>query len=230
MHARPGADATIPRMKDGHRYAAAALCIGCVALAAAVVPGAGAKEARAARSCRPAHTATIASDAQVRVYQTRDRYGDRVARGCLYRTGRTYELGGRVHDNLGSEDFVSPVLLSGPIVGWRDSTADRYGGEGYEIKVRDLASGRVLHDASKGGADPYAARRLVMDRVGSVAWISTFLGAPNSPAGTQLFKSDTSHGEQLIDSSAGCCRSLRLTGRTLSWLDGSQAHTADFVH
>lgn len=203
-------------------------CIGCLTVAALVMPSAGAAKARAARSCEPPHTATIARDRQVRVYQTHDRFGNQIARACLYRTAKTYDLGGRTRDHLGNRDFVSPVLLSRAIVGWEDSTADRYGNQGYEIKVRNLASGRTLHDVFGPSGEPVTASGLVMDSAGSVAWISAGQ-IPNIATSPELFKSDTSRGAQLLDASDGCCGSLRRSGKTLSWIDGTSERTAQFV-
>jgi len=227
------ASAKFHRMRDARAAGALSLaCIGCLTVAALVLPSGGAAKARVARSCKPPHTATIARDRKVRVYQTHDQFGNQIARACLYRTAKTYTLGGRTRDYLGHRDFVSPVLLSRAIVGWEESTADRYGEEGYEVKVLDLANGRVLHEAvapSALSSVPYRAVDLVMDRAGSVAWISISDIPSASASPEQLFKSDTSRGAQLLDSSNGCCQSLRLTGKTLSWLDGGQTHTAEFA-
>jgi hypothetical protein len=182
--------------------------------------------------CRPRQATTVAANARVRVYSVPGRFGGRHVVACLYRTGRRLVLG--VQSGREAEDFehVGPVALSGAIVGYQITTMDHYGNGGYEIAVRDLATGRLLHYASQegggfvGAPSPEARNGFVMDAVGSVAWIAKTPGSDGQPSFT-VFKSDASRASQVLDAGSGIDpRSLVLRQTTLAWTDGGATRAA----
>jgi hypothetical protein len=197
--------------------------------------------AQTSRTCNPRGSSTVAENAQVRVYSVPNRYGTgREVRACFYRRGESHELGTR-DVGLDGGSYVAPVILTRSIVAWEESFFDHYDNHGYDIRVLNLATHRLLHSAAQigdgSGAEQRAwtVRGFVVDRAGSVAWIATGrqkydLSQSYQPVIYQVFKSDTSRGAQLLDEGTKIgAQSLRRHGKTISWREAGETRSARFM-
>jgi len=152
--------------------------------------------------------------------------------GCAFRAGRIYRLGG--YSTLGGDnlDAARQLALAGPVVALVS--------EGFEIRVRSLRSGRVLHHVSNTIASDQINEsqspvdKLVVKSNGSVAWIASGRdgeGDPNppprDPTEVHVLGSDNHHQIVARDPKISVY-SLRLLpgGGGVSWQSDGQTHTA----
>jgi hypothetical protein len=218
------------------------IAILAMAVLAATVLAASASAAH--RSAKPAPTCRhVASsrlrlaDGQAEVYIAPESRSDPelVVYGCAFRTGRAHELGGLPSElNLGGPGGESGVLdatLAGTVVAYERSLNYEDGGGRDLVFVRDLRTGRVLHEVLTGtrvkpeagfeGVGAVVA--LVVKSDGSVAWIV----ATDAENGTrQVHAVDRTGSRTLATGSNIAPGSLALAGSTLYWTQGGQAQSA----
>jgi hypothetical protein len=168
-----------------------------------------------------------------------------VLRGCTYKARRSYELGRYEPECLGSSQAgggcgVTLEALTGPIVAYAEAGGSSAGSR-YEVFVRDLRDGRLLHKVPTGvrenpspqnvGIGP--ATEIVVNRAGAVAWIaenderSSRSGLPE--------KEDTYYEVHAVDKTGSHVlaagvniepSSLALAGNTLYWTQGGRPASA----
>jgi hypothetical protein len=131
----------------------------------------------------------LLADEQAELYIVKERlprfYGpEPVVRGCARGQSRSYLLG-EAEERLGSSSGggssgVYLETLAGPVVAYAEAYGGKYGEQSsaYEMVVRNLATGRVLHkvitetlkpEAMSVAVGPLVA--LVVKSDGAVAWI-----------------------------------------------------------
>lgn len=202
-----------------------AVALGVAAAALAAAPAAAAGE------CDPPGSRTVKSNEQVRVYWVRTTDAGHDVWACLRRDGTRSRLGFR-----GETDTrrwgVQPIRLSGTLIGyaaWTYATARPYYTGAYRIRVRDLATGRLLHSASANGGyrsgHMWFSERLVMDRAGSVAWTVTGLARMAPTVQKVLVSDSTPHAVRVDEGEEVKVGSLRRTGRVVSWRHGDETRT-----
>jgi hypothetical protein len=202
-----------------------AFLIGIACLLACAWAGLGGASA-ASRSvvCGPASAHTLAADSLARVYSQRGK-----VYGCAGAGSRSYRLGTSARSF--AEGRAGPIALSGVEVAYGLTF---YGVDtiNAEVLVRKLTDGHVQRQHSAinepVGAEYFeTVDDVVVKSDGSVAWIAhaTWIGSQGKSV-TEVDKSDRTD-QSLLDSSASIDRqSLLLHGSTLSWMDGSSAHSA----
>jgi hypothetical protein len=103
---------------------------------------------------------------------SRDRDGRRVYYGCLWRVRKTYRLQQVGEYGLNNVREPSSIHLAGRYVAYVQDYGST-GGEANTLSVRDLRTGKVIHQAavaSRGGDFTDQVGTLVLKLNGSVAW------------------------------------------------------------
>ena len=179
--------------------------------------------AAAAPSCPPAGAHVLAASRRARVYAL----GGSVY-GCAAPAGRSYRLGAASRSP--GQARVGPVAVAGTVAAYALTSFGIDIGASV-IAVRDLASGRLLHQSvAIHRALPQAYQlvsAIVVKPDGAVAWISQIESVIRRAAGGLAVLRLDAHGAALLDASSRIRpRSLRLHGSTLTWRDGAQLRSA----
>lgn len=188
-------------------------------------------------ACRHVSSRLLLADGLAEVYEAPEVPSEpRLAVfGCAYRTGRSHELGiaarQRHEGGPGGESGVLEPRLAGTFVAYAKTLYYATRGSRELVIVRDLSTGRVLHETPTGtpvkpeppteGVGAVVA--LVVKSDGSVAWIV----ATDAENGTyQVHVLDKAGNRTLATGSNIVPGSLALGGSTLYWTQGGQAQSA----
>jgi hypothetical protein len=189
--------------------------------------------------CPPAKAHVLLADGQAELYTVKERLlhsyePEPVVRGCAYGRRRSYLLG-EAEERLGSSggsgsSGVYLETLAGPVVAY----AEAYGSERtsiYEMVVRNLATGRVLHKVITETLRPEAISvsvavgplvALVVKSDGAVAWIVE----TGFPKEYRVYAIDESGTRSLASGADIDPTSLALAGSTLYWTQGGKPASA----
>ncbi|HYZ28595.1 MAG TPA: hypothetical protein VE570_06015 [Thermoleophilaceae bacterium] len=154
-----------------------------------------------------------------------DRNINRVAYGCLFRKGAVYRL--NLPGDEGLTYIEKPIVITSRYVAYVSDFDLPDGGDDLYITVRDLINGKVIHNVSDTRANdgyPYPVYRIVVNRHGSVAWISD---APDN--GYEVDEAGTGDLPKVVDKGKDIApESLRLSpdGQTISWIDAGTPRSA----
>jgi hypothetical protein len=194
-----------------------------------------------ATPCPPAKSHVLLADAEAELYTVKERLPhfpepEPVVRGCAHGQKRSYLLG-EAEEHIGGSggggsSGVQLETLAGTVVAYATSAAYGNNGARYSMVVRDLSTGRVLHQVTTGmsvrpKATPVSegpTTALVVKSDGSVAWIveTDYPGHVKY----QVYAIDKT-GSQLLASSANIVPySLALAGNTVYWTQGGQPFSA----
>jgi hypothetical protein len=192
------------------------------------------RSAKPAPACRHAGSQLRLADGQAEVYIAPESRSEpeRVVYGCAFHTGRSYLLGGLPSEqNTSGGEFALDPTLAGTVVAYEKSLDYETGGGRDVVVVRDLRTGRILHEVLTGtpmkpeaGSEGLGAvLGLVVKSDGAVAWIV----ATDAENGTrQVHAVDKTGSRTLAIGSNIAPRSLALSGSTLYWTQGGQAQSA----
>jgi hypothetical protein len=195
--------------------------LGAAALAAVLGTLAGQASAQARVPCRPGPgTTTIAHSKKARIFEDTRNENDYA---CLYSNGHPRLLSP-------SEHYGYPIVrFAGPYVAYVPTTEGSQG----EVTVMNLRNG---HKHSYQSEQPYEQVNLcgevvslVLKSDGAVAWTARNFGerCPHAPAATVEVRVHDRHGLRVLESDAAIVpSSLHLSHSTLSWLKGTETHTA----
>jgi hypothetical protein len=199
------------------------------ALIAIAVLLALAPAAHASPTCRRHGSKTLRTSSTARVFE---REGN--VYGCLYRVGRPYRLGvSDPHGGFGG-DYVDPIRLRGPFVGFARQWSDHYGQTDATVAVKDLRDGRVVHafsrsgngqDVCYGAPPPYEVTDLALARSGGVAWIAT-VGYCDGERQKVTTMATGKPLEVIDDSGAVEPESLLYSRGSIFWRHGSEDRSA----
>jgi hypothetical protein len=171
--------------------------------------------------CRPGPgTTTIAHSRNARIFEDHHNENDYA---CLYSNGHPRLLSP-------SEHYGYPIVrFAGPYVAYVPTTRSAREGN---IWVMNLRTGHkhsyVEVQAIENGICGEAVS-LVLKSDGAIAWIArNYLeGCPSSPPATVEVRVHDRHGLRILESAPGIVpSSLRLSGSTVSWMNGASTHTA----
>lgn len=190
-----------------------------------VFPVGAAAQDRRGPACRTKSAKTLLATGQARVFQKRGRIY-----ACLKRGRRVFRIGTR--QSVGGNNTRN-LRLAGRFVAYSPSL------NGVKLTVRNLRSGRVVHNEAAGDLKRPALGFLTdvkLKRTGSLAWIVrlTPIDGPLAPYPTladrqpnyQVFKADRA-GRALLDSGLDIAPgTLRLSGATVSWTKGGATRSA----
>ena len=193
---------------------------------------------KSAAQCPPGHSHLITANAQAQVYEAFDpaEEGFKVY-GCAYRHKRSYGLGLPFSASGTAGGGVDEETLAGAVVAYQESAASASlpGGGRWVIVVRDLRTGRVLHEVPTGTPSVPEPSRIGVGAVesvvvrsdGAVAWIVENLkrSTETSPY-YEVHELDKAGATVLASGIDIEPRSLALAGSTLYWMQGSKAMTA----
>jgi hypothetical protein len=241
---RPATSAELDTLSSMGQVSTAAATVAMIALAAA--PAAlGHTTVSQGSICSSGHSGVVAADVQAQVSKGRlmtytvqheplERV--RVYRGCVHGGRRELVLGefGRPCSSSGCGTSIASPVLGGTIVAFERSTLiEPLNGEGageYFVVVRDLRTGRTLHQLATGpgrapkprykGSGPTTA--IVVKPDGAVAWIVDS-GIEGSAFEVHAF--DKSGSRLLAVGPDIAPTSLALAGSTLYWTQGGTAHS-----
>jgi hypothetical protein len=215
-------------------------------------------------TCPPAHSEVLLADGQAQIF-TVEQYerlegvtgpqrffptGHLLLQGCAHGQKRSYELGEYcsqdAEEGTAQCEGAKPVSLVGTKVAYGDElvSEDRYqtseGFSEWRVIVRDLRTGRILHDVPMGAAlrpDPEyvgvgPAVAIVVRSDGAVAWIAEDYER-SSGAGTSaevpyfdVYAADKSGTRLLASGFDVNPSSLALAGDTLYWTQNGQPVSA----
>ncbi len=213
-----------------------------VALLLVAIPawaGAARSDHKTPPKCGHAKSRLLLADGQAEVYEAPEVLSEPelTVYGCAYKTGRPRALGGvssqqeRGEGGPGGESGVLKATLAGPIVAYAKSDSYETGGSRNLIVVRDLRTGRVLHEVPNGtpvkpeppseGIGTVVA--LVVKADGSVAWI---VGTDPEDGTYQVHALDKAGNRVLAEGADIAPGSLALAGSTLYWTQGGQPQSA----
>jgi hypothetical protein len=163
---------------------------------------AGAPAADAAPSCRVPGGRTVATGRIAKLIRIPTPDGSALY-ACIRRSGRKIAL---------DEDATS-ARVAGRWVAWQ-----RAGRPGrWRIAVHDLRTGRErLVDGH------VAANSLGLTTRGTIVWAQD----QDTSTATPLFVNDTVSGGRLLDGGEVDAKSVRLSGRRVSWVSGGERHAA----
>ncbi|HST32279.1 MAG TPA: hypothetical protein VLJ80_02050 [Solirubrobacteraceae bacterium] len=142
---------------------------------------AGATPRHRVSRCAPGHARTIVSNARVQVYAAMEPGGGSTnVYGCAYGSSHVYELGLAPYRCLSAAGCgaTEQEVLAGDLVAYERFSETR-SLTSWELIVRNLRTGRVLHKVGTGlpldgvetvGVGPVTA--IVLERDGAVAWIA----------------------------------------------------------
>jgi hypothetical protein len=182
-------------------------------------------------ACPPAHSELVyAADPEAMVYEGLEAKGLPEIFGCTYRHKHAYALGTKAESSVQGGAGIERETLADTVVAYEKSSNGGFSHPGakWQVVVRDLRNGRMLHKVPTGvrndpqvrpdnGIGPTTA--IVVKSDGSVAWIVQ----TNPGAGTYQVHALDSMGSRLlatgpdIDPSA-----LALAGSTLYWTQGGK--------
>lgn len=187
--------------------------------------------------CTQVHARPITADAQAQVYEAPEVPSEPglTVYGCTYRAGRSYSLGGsssqQPEAGPGGESGVLDATLAGTAVAYAKTTFYEARGSRKVVFVRDLRTGRVLHEILTGtpvkpeppteGIGTVVA--LVVKSDGSVAWI---VGTDPEDGTYQVHALDATGSRVLATGANIDPSSLALAGSTLFWTQGGKPASA----
>ena len=197
-------------------------------------PGALAASHKLSAKCPPRPERVIAADAQALVYVAPGPpAGARTIFGCAYTSKRSYQLGPASSGSSSGSEGTYPIVLAGAVVAYDVGQSHMLplpnGHSMYEVWVRNLATGKVIHRMPNGSpAEPGdvglgETTALVVKSDGSVAWI---VRAPGELGGIQVRSFDMTGSHLLAASPEIEPQSLALAGSTLYWTQGGKALSA----
>ncbi len=212
-----------------------------LALAAQFAVGASAL-LRSSVPCRPGQAKLIAADTQAVVYLGRvtersSPFHTMTYLGCVRGNRHAYGVGGPGGGSSSGGGGTRRLTISGPIVAWEEwehiNTVEP-GKNEWMVLVRDLRTGRVLHELPTGmatvrgwtGVGP--TTEIVVNAAGSVAWIAAMEGE-HGPDGYEVHVADRAGARLLATGLNIAPGSLALAGSTLYWMQGGVAMSAS-VH
>jgi hypothetical protein len=228
-----------PRFLSAATAAATALCAACLSLA---LPSSGGATTLATETCTPPASTTLAHDTQARVYSlpaTSEGQQTSAAEpksvnvfGCTLAAGKTVLLGSTATDLTGAHLMIDPhtLALSGSRVAYCLTEGGIDSNQVY-VALRNLATGKLERrpNASPGPLGPESfskVSRVVLNRAGAFAWISTGSSITGERA-REVAAVDSSRKARTFDTAANIDpRSLALHGHRLSWTDGGVRHSA----
>ena len=176
-----------------------------------------------AATCGPHSAKTLAASQLARV----DSIGGQVY-GCAVGATHRHRLGASIRTLR--EDRVGPVAIAGKVVAYGLSS---FGVDTVSslVIVRDLGNGQQLRAAAPTNRilpeSFTSVDSIVVKADGATAWISQTSSVirSGSPV-TQVWRADAP-GQSLLDSGGAIdARSLRRSGSTISWRDGSKVRSA----
>jgi hypothetical protein len=190
--------------------------------------------------CPPAHAHLIVADSQAQVYVRPESTGlsgpfeNEEIYGCAYGRRRAYGLGLPYVATSTGANGVRMETLAGPIAAYEAASASGAQGQAktisWRVVVRDLRSGRVLHDVPTGTpkANPFAVGvgrtlAIVVKSDGAVAWIAQ---APPYEGTYQVHALDKSGSRLLASGAEVDPSSLAIGGSTLYWTQGGKPMSA----
>jgi hypothetical protein len=223
------------------RSATAIACTTFTLLVAAAPTDAVRPATAASRGCASAHSRLVLADAQARVFVPPENahFETQIAYGCADRHGRSYQLGSVLEcgSPSGCEGVAEKTLrLVGPIVAYEGFYVGGFsGGTEWEVTVRDLRTGRVLHEVPTGTpANPHpgyvgvgSITALVLKRDGAAAWIAEDNERSFGHAPYFDVEAVDHSGVRLLASGTGIAPgSLALKGSRVSWKTGRSRFSA----
>jgi hypothetical protein len=209
-------------------------------LLAAASPSTARVRHTTASPCPPAKSHVLLADAEAELYIVKEHLPpfpepERVVRGCTYGQKRSYLLG-EAEEHVGGSEMggstgVKLETLAGSIVAYTKSASYGSNESRHVVVVRNLSSGRILHqvttsmlkpEVTSGSVGPTTA--IVVKSDGAVAWIIE-TGYPGDVE-YRVYAIDKS-GRRLLASSADIVPySLALAENTLYWTQGGQSFSA----
>jgi len=219
----------------------------------ATTAASGARGLAAPTGCPPVHAHVLHADRQAVVFWIGEHYVETTEglhgpthvvvpiigiRGCVRGHPRSYKLGGpRESEGGGAAQSFSGIgheVLGGTMVAYEEfAGAANFEGlteASWLVIVRDLRSGRLLHEVATGiGAKAQAgfagvgrAAAIVVKRDGAVAWIAENYERSGRAKYFEVHAVDQM-GSKLLAAGTGIdLRSFRLTGSTLAWKQRGQ--------
>jgi hypothetical protein len=145
--------------------------------------------------------------------------------------GRPYRLGVNTGE-LG--DYVYPIRLRGPFVGFARQFSDHYETTDATVAVKDLRDGRVEHafsqsghgmDVCYGAAPAYTVTDLALAPSGGVAWVAS-VGYCDGERQKVTTMATGKPLEVIDDSAAVEPESLRYSRGSIFWRHGSEDRRA----
>ncbi len=166
--------------------------------------------------CGSGKNATLQQTSEARVYVR-----DETVFTCAPKVGRAYKLGNKqsCHNDCRG---IEKVTISGRFVAYADEFSDKNSADdSFVIHVRDARSGRVIFSVSEGSSGTLRAvlDRLVLDRRGKIAWVSSSLASEGGALTGRLVSRSPDCGARQLASDLHIDASyLRLEASgTLSW-------------
>jgi hypothetical protein len=212
---------------------------GLVLTLAASTNATGNRDKPAAKKCPSGHLHLVVADAQAEVYVLPERsgphggYEPEAIYGCAYAQGHAYALGPLGFPWAGSSSGgggTAREVLAGTILAYEQSSISYGRGtrSSWLVFVRDLRSGKVLHEVPTGTSSPPNpllvgagfTSVIVVKSDGAVAWIT-------EGAFTDEVHAVDATGSRVLASGPGIERfSLALAGSTLYWTQGGMPFSA----
>jgi hypothetical protein len=202
------------------------LRVAVLVLAIVLVTAGGAPSAEGAKrkkSCRAAHSHTIASNRYVRLFSKANHESGRNVYACLRGSGKRELITRSFDDGYVASGEYSNVGLAGRFVAWFESQTDisckaacppNYQATTEYIGLCNLRSGRCRQvDGEVTG------HALVLTRRGALAW------AQDGTEEVEIHASDRA-GERILDSGNIRPASLKVRGLVVSWTKDGQARSA----
>jgi hypothetical protein len=140
--------------------------------------------------------------------------------GCAFSRGRSYLLGPLSAESSMSFVATRHVTLAGQMT----AVTRAQGGEGsggQEIKVRSLASGKLVSRLLPVPGGEGTAETLVLSEAGTVAWIA---GTPPAMGGHRVYYAQGNTVHLVAEGPTIVPDSLALAGKTLYWTAGGVAN------
>jgi len=211
-----------------------------LALAVAVVPttaSATRGSRKATPVCEHPHSRLLLADRQAEAYEAPAVPSEPTVLntyGCTYVTGRSHEIGSAPpppEGGPGGESGVLDPTLAGTVVAYAKTVFYATGPSRRLVVVRDLRTGRVLHEVPDGTPvkpEPGSVGNgtvvaLVVKSDGAVAWI---VGTDAEEGVYQVHALDESGSRVLATRDDIVPGSLALAGSTLYWTQGGQPRSA----
>jgi hypothetical protein len=206
---------------------------------------------RVASPCPRAHSRVLLADAQAEIYTVRESFftafeggageAQRViaTRGCVYGRKHSYKINEEyVPQPTEVDSGIANLALSGMTVAYEESyyggsryTEEQENLEEWRVVVRDLRTGRALHEVPTGMKSPAHPKfvgdgpttAIVVKSDGAVAWI---LAAVQEHATYQVHALDKTGNHVLATGSDIAPHSLAVAGNTLYWTQGGKPTSA----
>ena len=207
--------------------------------------------------CPPAHSHVLRTDRQAVVYTIGEHYVEQIEgvhgpihvvvpvvgiRGCVHGQRRSYKLGEPPKSSGGgaAQSFggIAHEVLGGTMVAYEEfSGAANFEGlteASWLVKVRDLRSGRMVHEVPTGTREKVEpafagvgrAAAIVVKSDGAVAWIAENYERSGATKYFEVHAADKT-GSRLLAAGPGIdLRSLALRGNTLHWKQGGRTSSA----